>query len=115
MVPRKHGSTETGKPPPTSPHHHEHHGTPAETGVALARLRFDPAAKADQKYTLAFSTEELEAIEDVKLELRRRFDVKTTKVELVRCGLWDLLEDYRHHGDRSRVFLRLKARKHTTI
>lgn len=58
-----------------------------------------------------FTEEELEAIEDVKLELRRVFGVKTSKNELVRCGLWELIEDYRRHGERSRLLQRLKARR----
>jgi hypothetical protein len=71
--------------------------------------RFDTAARADQKYTLAFTDEELEALEDLKLELRRRYDVRTTKTELVRCGLWDLIEDHRRNGEQSRALKRLRA------
>jgi hypothetical protein len=75
--------------------------------------RFDSSARADQKYTLAFTDEELEALEDLKLELRRRYDMKTTKTDLVRCGLWDLIEDFRRHGEQSRVLKRLRARTQT--
>lgn len=72
---------------------------------------FDPSTRADQKYTLAFTEDELEAMEDVKLELRRRYDLKTSKVALVRCGLWELLEDYRQQGEHSRLVQRLRTQQ----
>lgn len=82
--------------------------TSATSGISFHLV---PEAKADQKYTLAFTDAEMEAMEDVKLELRRRFGIKTTKVELVRCGLGELIEDYLKHGDQSRIVTRLKSRK----
>jgi hypothetical protein len=75
-------------------------------------FHFNPSTKADQKYTLAFTEEELEVIEDIKLDLRRRFGIKTSKVELVRCGLGELIEDFQKHGDQSRLVSRLKTQHH---
>lgn len=50
-------------------------------------------------------------MEDVKLELRRRYDLKTTKVALVRWGLRELIDDYRQQGEHSRLVTRLKAQR----
>jgi hypothetical protein len=62
---RKRGNTESGSSSSQSP-------TPP-------LFHFNPGTKADQKYTLAFTEEELEIIEDIKLDLRRRFGIKTSK------------------------------------
>jgi hypothetical protein len=64
-LPRKRGNTESGSSSSQSP-------TPP-------LFHFNPGTKADQKYTLAFTEEELEIIEDIKLDLRRRFGIKTSK------------------------------------
>jgi hypothetical protein len=105
---QKHGSTEPRKFVSMEPQKR------GSVGSSSKPFRFDTAGKAVQKYTLAFTDEELEAMEDVKLELRRRHALKTSKVELVRCGLWDLIEDYKRTGEQSRLIQRLKIRKHGT-
>jgi hypothetical protein len=105
---KKHLSVETGNRVNTEP---RISSTPPSTPSAF---HFTPGTKADQKYTLAFTEEELEIIEDIKLDLRRRFGIKTSKVELVRCGLGELIEDFQKHGDQSRLVSRLKTRKHGT-
>lgn len=106
----------------TTPKEARNHGTveprklsaTSDSTESAAGFRFDATARADQKYTLAFTDQELEALEDVKIELRRRYDVRTTKTELVRCGLWDLIEDYGHHGEQSRLLQRLRTRAQRT-
>src|SRR5260221_9588456 len=77
------------------------------------RFVLDGTLPADIKHSFTFTQDELEAIEDLKIELRRQYDIKTTKTEIVRCGIWELLEDYRRHGEKSSVFQQLKdqARK----
>lgn len=61
--------------------------------------------------TFAFTTEELEAVEDLKLELRRRLDLKATKNDIVRCAIHTLVEDHRRSGTNSIIVRRL-SRKH---
>jgi hypothetical protein len=76
---------------------------------ATTTFQFDPLAHAEQKYTLQFTEPELEAIEDIKLDLRRRLGMKISKIDLVRCGLGELIEDYQQHGDQSRLVQRLRT------
>ncbi len=53
------------------------------------------------KASFLFTEEELEKLEDLKLELRREYDVKVTKNNLIRAGLHMLLEDHAANGSRS--------------
>jgi hypothetical protein len=53
------------------------------------------------KDSFLFTEEEFEALDDLKLEFRRRFDVKVTKNDLARCALQLLVEDYRQNQERS--------------
>jgi hypothetical protein len=61
--------------------------------------------------TFSFTTEELEAIEDIKLELRRRLDLPATKNDIVRCAVHSLVEDYRRHGPESLVVRRIRKKR----
>jgi hypothetical protein len=70
-------------------------------------LATDVGNKPDRKETFMFSTDESEALEDLKLELRRRFDIKTSKNELARVAVRVLLDDYRQHGETSDLIRRL--------
>ena len=60
-------------------------------------------------YLPIFTLEELEALEDLKLELRRELDAKVTKNDLIRSALHMLLEDQAANGQRS--YARRKVRK----
>jgi hypothetical protein len=62
------------------------------------------------KTTFVFTEEELEALEDLKLELRRRFALKATKNDLIRCALHALIEDHRRQGERSSTLKRLRSK-----
>jgi hypothetical protein len=75
------------------------------------RPMFDITAVAYRNNTFAFTDEELEALEDVKIELRRRQDLRVTKYDLIRCGLHCLLEDYRRNGETSFAVRRLRKRR----
>ena len=72
---------------------------------------FDLNATPFRKDTFLFTPQEFEALEDLKLELRRRFDLKATKNDLARCALQHLLEDYRRHGETSLVVRRLRSKR----
>jgi hypothetical protein len=57
-----------------------------------------------------FTAAEFEALDDLKLSLRRTLDVKVTKNDLVRCAVQFLVEDIRRLGDASPVITPLKNR-----
>lgn len=60
--------------------------------------------------TYIFTAEELEAIEDLRLELRRELDTKVNKNDLIRCGLHMLVEDYAKSGATSYVRRKIQKR-----
>jgi hypothetical protein len=72
---------------------------------------FDLSVKPYRKDSFLFTDEEFEAMEDLKLELRRMFDLKSTKQDVARCAIGYLLEDYKRHGPASIVVNRLKGGK----
>jgi hypothetical protein len=63
--------------------------------------KFDLDDQPLYKATFAFTQDELEALEDLKLELRRAHDRRVTKNDLIRAGLHQLFEDHRSKGTRS--------------
>lgn len=69
--------------------------------ASLATPRFKLAEEPLHKATYVFTQPELEALEDLKLELRRGQDAKVTKNDLIRSALHMLIEDYAANGTRS--------------
>lgn len=69
--------------------------------VELSRSRFELAEVPLFKASYLFTQEELEALEDLKIALRRELDAKVTKNDLVRLALHLLLDDRRANGSRS--------------
>lgn len=82
--------------------------TPQLAPASLTR-RFDLKDLPLYKASYLFTMEELEALEDLKLELRRDLDTKTTKNDLIRAALHMLVEDYRLN--RARSYVIRKARR----
>jgi hypothetical protein len=62
------------------------------------------------KATFVFTQDELNALTDLKEELRRTLDAKVTKYELIRSALHFLLEDHATNGPRS--YATKKVKKH---
>ena len=77
--------------------------------ASLTAARFDLANLPLYKASYVFTQEELEALDDLKLELRRELDSKVTKNDLIRAALHMLIEDYAANGERS--YACRKARK----
>lgn len=73
-------------------------------GAALFDLSTQPYKKA----TFVFTEDELEALEDLKIDLRRESAIETTKYDLVRAGLHNLIEDYRLRRNDSFIVRRLR-------
>jgi hypothetical protein len=65
------------------------------------KLRFNLADSPTRKDSFLFTEPEFEALEDLKLELRRKHQVKVTKNDLARCALHLLVEDYETNRERS--------------
>jgi hypothetical protein len=64
-------------------------------------LRFNLAESPTRKDSFLFTEQEFEALEDLKLDLRRKHEVKVTKNDLARCALHLLVEDYETNRERS--------------
>lgn len=73
---------------------------------------FDIDAKPWRKDSFLFTDSEFDRLDDLKLEIRRRFDLPATKNDIARAALQALFEDYAHNPEKSRVihYLRLKKR-----
>jgi hypothetical protein len=73
-------------------------------------LRFNITDEPLYKGTFVFTQDELEALEDLKLELRRHLDQKVTKYDLMRAALHLLLEDHEANGERSYATRKIRRR-----
>ena len=78
--------------------------------ASLASSTFDLDDEALYKASYVFTIRELEALEDLKLELKRELDSKVTKNDLVRAALHMLVEDYRDKDQQSYVYRKIKRR-----
>jgi hypothetical protein len=72
---------------------------------------FDLNTLPYKNHTFSFTTEELEAMEDLKTDLRRRLDLRVTKIDIIRSALHTILADYRQRGDASFIVERIKTKK----
>ncbi len=82
--------------------------TAPKVSTSSAKPRFDLAEQPFYKASFLFTQEELEALEDLKLEMRRQYDVKATKNGLIRCALHMLLEDHAANGGHSYASRRIR-------
>ena len=64
-----------------------------------------------RKDTFLFTGDEFEALEDLKLSLRRRLDVKVTKNDLARCAIAYMVDEYTRHQEDSPIFTPLRKRR----
>jgi len=72
---------------------------------------FDINREPFRNNTFIFTEEELWALEDTKVELKRKYELRATKYDLIRCGLHMLIEDYRQNKDQSFIVERLRKKK----
>jgi hypothetical protein len=71
---------------------------------------FDLTIAPYKNDTFLFTNEELYAIEDLKTELKRKLDLKTTKYDIVRCAIHCLMEDYQQRGEESHIVQRVRKK-----
>ncbi|MCA9852249.1 MAG: hypothetical protein KC482_01390 [Dehalococcoidia bacterium] len=111
-------------PPPSKPAVPESHAAPRITingervlesgrmGAARwADLAFDINTKPYRKDSFLFTDDEFEALEDLKLELKRNYDLPATKNDIARIALQRLYEDYADAGATSAIVSRLQRKK----
>lgn len=85
---------------------------PQPAGAARwATLAFDINVKPYRKDSFLFTDDEFEAMEDLKLELKRIHDLPATKNDIARIALQRLFEDYARRGGASAVVSRLAQKK----
>jgi hypothetical protein len=81
--------------------------------ASVASSTFNLDDEALYKASYVFTIQELEALEDLKLELRRELDSKVTKNDLIRTALHMLVEDYREKSSDSYVHRKISRRRHS--
>jgi hypothetical protein len=74
---------------------------------------FDLNLPTEKSHTFAFTFEELWALEEVKTGLSRLLglDQRITKIDIIRCALHMIVDDYRQHGEQSFIVDRFKNKK----
>ena len=70
------------------------------------RIDNDPYTQA----TFRFTDDELDALEDLKRDLKRQRDLKTTKQNLIRYALHRLIEEYNEEGEESWLVKQLRSK-----
>jgi hypothetical protein len=79
--------------------------------AALEAQKFDLNILPYKNHTFSFTIEELEAMEDLKTELRRRLDLRVTKIDIIRSALHTIIADYRQRSEKSFIVERIKTKK----
>jgi hypothetical protein len=72
---------------------------------------FDLNIEPYKKGTFIFTYEELDAIDDLKKQLKRRLDLPATQYDIVRAAIHIISEDYRKHGADSLIVQRIRQKK----
>ena len=80
------------------------------TPVAAHEL-FDINGKPYRKDSFLFTDEEFEALEDLKTDLRRKYDLKATKNDIARSAMQNLFRNFYQHKGESFIVKNLKKRK----
>jgi hypothetical protein len=71
---------------------------------------FDLKTTPYKPATFVFTAEELHGLQDLKTELDRTFDLKATKIDIVRCAVHSIVEDYRERGSESLIVQRIRKK-----
>jgi hypothetical protein len=105
------GLREPGKPETREP------GNPTlrEAGTPGTRDAVNPGPDFTQvplrKETFMFTHEESDELEDAKINLRRRFDVRTTKNDIARVAVQAAIADYKKRGEQSTLVHILRKKR----
>jgi hypothetical protein len=74
---------------------------------------FDLNLPTEKSHTFAFTFEELWALEELKTGVSRLLglDLRITKIDIIRCALHMIVDDYRQRGEQSFIVNRFKNKK----
>ena len=87
-------------------------GKPGNVGhSAPVAQEFDLNIEPYKNGTFLFTYEELDAIDEVKKQLKRRLDLPATQYDIVRSAIHIIVEDYRLRGEQSFIVQRIKLKK----
>ncbi len=93
----------------SKPRNREIAKTPSNDG--LQKYDFDLSAPATGSYGILFTDDELEALEDIKKIVKRRYGIKTSIKNLVRLSVHEMVECLIRDGEESFTILRLRSKK----
>jgi hypothetical protein len=79
-------------------------------GGQNSKRGFDLAEHPYRNNTYSFTQDELDKLEDIKLDLKRNLDMRTSMNEIIRAALHILFDDYDKNGERSSVVKRIKEK-----
>jgi hypothetical protein len=81
--------------------------------AAAEAKEFDLNLPTEKSHTFAFTFEELWALEELKTGLSRLIglDLRITKIDIIRCALHMIVDDYRKYGEQSFIVNRFKNKK----
>jgi hypothetical protein len=68
-------------------------------------------SKPFKKETYQVTRAEFEELQDLKTDIRRKFDMRATNQDVLRCALQLILADYQQHKDASRIIEYLRAQE----
>jgi hypothetical protein len=107
-------TTETGKPgnkdtrkPVSKETRKQGYVEPAMPGAQEFDLNIEPYKNG----TFLFTYEELDAVDDLKKQLKRRLDLPATQYDIVRGAIHIIVEDYRQNGTASLIVQRIRQKK----
>jgi len=84
---------------------------PRDQGSMTSHPPLSLNTRPERQNTYAFTTEELNRLEDVKIAITRGYDLSVTKNDLIRCAVHMLLEDYESCGAESALLKRLRKKQ----
>jgi hypothetical protein len=71
----------------------------------------DLRQEVSQKDTVWLSDAEADVLDELKKEFRRKFDLKAPKLDLMRCAVYALVDDYRRRGENSIVYQQITKKR----
>jgi hypothetical protein len=71
---------------------------------------FDLNQEATETRGIPFTQDELDALYDLKRDLRKGLDLRVNQYDIVRIGVHTMIEDYRRNGEKSIVVQKAKTK-----
>ncbi len=85
----------------------EHDGQPATNDTVLFNINESPTIKE----TFLITDSEYDSMEDMKIRIRRLFDMKASKQDIIRCAMQHILKNFHKRPEASIIVSRLKQKK----